>query len=112
MVEIGIFKENIIGTNVPIYVLRRKDGKKLRCLWEIPCPICGEIMSADIHAPQDGSEMKFYKREFAYEALKKPVEEWRMMDVWLCVHCFDSGRSAVFDRDDEYIKEWIKNSKS
>jgi hypothetical protein len=53
------------------------------------CPICGNEMDADIHAPQDGAI-------WAGEVPPYTHEELRKMDLWICVgdkedHCVISS---------------------
>jgi len=50
-------------------------------LTEIPCPNCGELMEADLHAPEDGAKWEPNPPDSS-------TEELREMDNWICHNCW------------------------
>ena len=52
----------------------------MRNLPKIPCPNCGNLLVADIHAPQDGAI-------WVGELPKIALEQFRDMDIFECSNC-------------------------
>jgi len=70
----------------------------MKYITKLYCPICGEEMSADVHAPADGG-----KWNSTYPDIS--TEKFRKMDNWICLrqpnhHC------VVFTPED--IEDWVE----
>ena len=71
---------------------------KKEYITKLYCPLCGEEMSADVHAPEDGAVWRG-------GAPEGTTEEFRKMDNWICLQ-HPNHHCVVFFPED--IEDWLE----